>query len=84
MTSNATSKEFESTKVIFKDFVNEGEVPIDTFLVEKETVAADSLEDGAILVELLYLSVVRLLMQQHAVQPHSGSKRLVISPASFL
>ena len=58
MASNGVQKEYEGSKVIFKDYVNEGEVPLDTFVVEKETVSAESLEDGAILVELLYLSVV--------------------------
>ena len=69
MASNGVQKEYEGSKVIFKDYVNEGEVPLDTFVVEKETVSAESLEDGAIVLELLYLSVVRSYeQQQHATK----------------
>jgi hypothetical protein len=49
----------EVTSILFKDFVNDGKVPEDNFVVNKEhSIDPDSdLKDGQIFLRLLYLSV---------------------------
>lgn len=50
-------KEYKAKRVIFKKFVESGEVPLDTFGLEEATVSEDEAQDGDLLVEVLYLSV---------------------------
>jgi NADPH-dependent curcumin reductase CurA len=49
----------EVTSILFKDFVNDGKVPEDNFVVNKEqSIDPDTdLKDGQIFLRLLYLSV---------------------------
>lgn len=47
----------EVTSVLFKDYVDDGSVPADNFVLSKDSVDPGSLKDSEILVQLLYLSV---------------------------
>lgn len=48
----------EVTDVLFKDYVDDGPVPADNFVVSKAgSVEPTALQDSEILVQLLYLSV---------------------------
>lgn len=57
-TTKARSMAVEVTQILFKDFVNEGKVPKENFVVDKsQKLNASELKDGEIFVETLYLSV---------------------------
>lgn len=48
----------ETTQVLFKEFVNDGKVPVENFVVDKsKKLNPSDLKDGEIFVETLYLSV---------------------------
>lgn len=65
----------EVTSILFKDFVNDGPVPVDNFVATTRTFSPDDLKDSEILVQLLYLSVdpyMRMQMKDTKVWYHSG------------
>eukprot|EP00879_Flechtneria_rotunda_P027486 GHRR01029447.1.p1 GENE.GHRR01029447.1~~GHRR01029447.1.p1 ORF type:complete len:287 (-),score=87.27 GHRR01029447.1:276-1136(-) len=47
----------EVTSILFKDYVDEGSVPVDNFVVSNSKLDPEQLKDGEIFVEVLYLSV---------------------------
>eukprot|EP00882_Tetradesmus_deserticola_P033412 GHRQ01038171.1.p1 GENE.GHRQ01038171.1~~GHRQ01038171.1.p1 ORF type:complete len:120 (+),score=34.96 GHRQ01038171.1:108-467(+) len=71
------------TSVLWKDFVDKGAVKVTDFNVSTNEIDPDSLQDGEVLVELLYLSVdpymrgrMRRMKSSYFVGPFEGGQPL--------
>lgn len=71
----------EATSILLKDYVDTGNVPIDTFSLHNDSIDPQKLRDGEVVVELLYLSVdpyLRFRMHSKSVSYryiNSGGRR---------